>query len=93
MIIFDNVSVKYREPLDFALKEINFTINPKEKIGVVGRTGAGKSTIINALIRILECSKGKIIIDAINIAEIPLYVLREKLTTIMQVFTIFLIIL
>lgn len=51
---FKNYSVRYRDNLPFALKNLNFTIQNGEKIGVVGRTGAGKSTLTMALLRLIE---------------------------------------
>ena len=55
--------MRYRQNLPLVLKDLNITISPGEKIGVVGRTGAGKSTIIQALLRVVESSQGKILID------------------------------
>lgn len=81
---FVNYSVKYREELDFVLKDINIDIQPSEKIGVVGRTGAGKSSLTLGLFRILESDYGQILIDNINIKKIGLHDLRNKLTIIPQ---------
>ena len=53
-IVFDNLQLRYREGLDLVLRGISATIRPSEKIGVVGRTGAGKSTLMLALFRIIE---------------------------------------
>jgi len=58
-------------------------IRPKEKIGVVGRTGAGKSTIILSLLRILEIESGTIEIDGVDISKINLNELRKKITVIL----------
>jgi len=59
------------------------TINPREKIGVVGRTGAGKSTITLTILRILEALEGKILIDGLDISTLSLKQLRESITMIM----------
>jgi ATP-binding cassette subfamily C (CFTR/MRP) protein 1 len=77
-------STKYRSDLDFVLKNVSFSINPAEKIGVVGRTGAGKSSLTLALFRIIEAYAGNIVIDGIDIATIGLHSLRSKLTIIPQ---------
>nr|QUF59451.1 ATP-binding cassette transporter Abcc1-6-2 [Brachionus angularis] len=81
---FKNYSVKYREELDFVLKDINCTIKAGEKIGIVGRTGAGKSSLTLGLFRILESNYGQIDIDGLNIKTIGLHDLRKKLTIIPQ---------
>eukprot|EP01016_Furgasonia_blochmanni_P003997 TRINITY_DN11558_c0_g1_i1.p1 TRINITY_DN11558_c0_g1~~TRINITY_DN11558_c0_g1_i1.p1 ORF type:complete len:234 (+),score=60.83 TRINITY_DN11558_c0_g1_i1:64-765(+) len=64
--------------------DLNFKIRNGEKIGVVGRTGAGKSSIIMALTRLLEADSGKIVIDGVDISEIGLYDLRRNITIIPQ---------
>ncbi|XP_054389484.1 multidrug resistance-associated protein 1 isoform X8 [Pongo abelii] len=81
---FRNYCLRYREDLDFVLKHINVTINGGEKVGIVGRTGAGKSSLTLGLFRINESAKGEIIIDGINIAKIGLHDLRFKITIIPQ---------
>ena len=63
--------MKYRPNCDLALRDINIEINPGEKIGIVGRTGSGKSSLTLSLFRIVEAFNGKIIIDGENISEIP----------------------
>ena len=84
-ITFDSFSVKYREGLEDVLKNLSIDIQPGEKIGIVGRTGAGKSSLTLALFRILEYSKGNIIIDGVDIKLIGLHDLRHKITIIPQV--------
>ncbi|XP_042683720.1 multidrug resistance-associated protein 1 isoform X1 [Centrocercus urophasianus] len=81
---FRGFGLRYREDLDLVLKNINITINGGEKIGIVGRTGAGKSSLTLGLFRINEAAEGEIIIDGINIAKIGLHDLRFKITIIPQ---------
>ncbi|XP_045427222.1 multidrug resistance-associated protein 1 isoform X1 [Pipistrellus kuhlii] len=81
---FRDYSLRYREDLDMVLKHINITIEGGEKVGIVGRTGAGKSSLTLGLFRIKECSEGEIIIDDVNIAKIGLHDLRFKITIIPQ---------
>ncbi|ANZ77064.1 BA75_04186T0 [Komagataella pastoris] len=83
-IEFKNYSTRYREGLDLVLKDINLSINPKEKIGIVGRTGAGKSSLTLALFRIIEATQGSIWIDGIDTSKIGLEDLRHKLSIIPQ---------
>ena len=83
-INFLNYSVKYRPNTPMVLKNLNFEINPKEKVGVVGRTGSGKSTLCLCMFRILEAQNGSIAIDDIDIKNIGLEILRKNLTIIPQ---------
>nr|XP_020137224.1 multidrug resistance-associated protein 1 isoform X3 [Microcebus murinus] len=81
---FRNYGLRYREDLDLVLKNINITINGGEKVGIVGRTGAGKSSLTLGLFRINESAEGEIVIDGVNIAKIGLHNLRAKITIIPQ---------
>lgn len=81
---FVNYSTRYRPELELILKDINLHILPKEKIGIVGRTGAGKSSLTLALFRIIEAASGHIIIDGIPIDSIGLADLRHRLSIIPQ---------
>ncbi|KAK2630067.1 hypothetical protein QTJ16_000887 [Diplocarpon rosae] len=81
---FKNYSTRYRDGLDLVLKNVNLDIKPHEKIGVVGRTGAGKSSLTLALFRIIEPSEGNISIDALNTSTIGLLDLRRRLAIIPQ---------
>lgn len=83
-IVFRNVSMKYQPHLPLTLHDISFSITGGEKIGIVGRTGAGKSSILNALFRIVELSEGQIYVDDINAADIGLSDLRSVLGIIPQ---------
>uniref|UniRef100_A0A673JRB1 ABC-type glutathione-S-conjugate transporter n=1 Tax=Sinocyclocheilus rhinocerous TaxID=307959 RepID=A0A673JRB1_9TELE len=81
---FQEYGLQYRRGLDWALKEISLSVNEREKVGIVGRTGAGKSSLALGIFRILEAAKGKIFIDGINIAEVGLHELRSRITIIPQ---------
>lgn len=81
---FNNYSTRYREGLDLVLKNINLDIKSHEKIGVVGRTGAGKSSLTLALFRIIEPDTGNITIDGLNTSSIGLLDLRRRLAIIPQ---------
>ena len=81
---FDNYSMKYRNDCDLALRDINIEIKPKEKIGIVGRTGSGKSSFTLSLFRIIEAFEGKIMIDDLNISDIPLKKLRRSISIVPQ---------
>ncbi|XP_029207815.1 multidrug resistance-associated protein 1-like [Acropora millepora] len=83
-IVIEEFDLKYREGLPLVLKQINCGVKPGEKIGIVGRTGAGKSTLTLALFRILERAGGRIVIDGIDISKIGLQDLRSRLTIIPQ---------
>jgi len=80
---FKNYSLAYREA-DKVLDSINVTVKAKEKVGIVGRTGAGKSSLMQALFRMVEPLEGSIIIDGIDITKIGLDDLRSKLAIIPQ---------
>ncbi|KAG5420363.1 hypothetical protein I9W82_002244 [Candida metapsilosis] len=83
-IQFENYSTRYRHNLDLVLKNINLTIGKGEKVGVVGRTGAGKSSLALAIFRIIEPVEGNIEINHINTSAISLYELRHRLSIIPQ---------
>ncbi|XP_036328973.1 multidrug resistance-associated protein 1 isoform X1 [Rhagoletis pomonella] len=83
-VVFDNFKVRYREGLDLVLHGVSFTIAGGEKVGIVGRTGAGKSSLTLSLFRIIEAAGGRILIDGIDIATLGLHMLRSRLTIIPQ---------
>ena len=84
VVEFRNYSTRYREDLEPVLKHISFTTRPHERIGVVGRTGAGKSSLTLALFRILEATEGAVYIDGIDISTLGLYDLRQAMAIIPQ---------
>ena len=83
-ISFVKFSVRYRPETPITLNNISLTINPGEKVGVVGRTGSGKSTFALSILRIIEADNGKIMIDDVDISTIGLKLLRENITIIPQ---------
>ncbi|CAI2362993.1 unnamed protein product [Moneuplotes crassus] len=83
-IEFQNYSVKYRPDTELVLKNLNFKIYPKEKVGIIGRTGAGKSTICLSLCRIIEAYSGRILVDGQDISKISLNDLRANIAVISQ---------
>ncbi|CAN9431166.1 unnamed protein product [Alternaria alternata] len=88
-IVFDNVEMRYRDGLPLVLKGLSMHVRAGERIGVVGRTGAGKSSIMSALFRLQELSGGSIVIDGVDIGKIGLHDLRSKLAIIPQDPTLF----
>ena len=83
-IEFKNVKFKYREDEDYTLKGLNLVIEPNKKTAVVGRSGNGKSTIFNLLLRYFDATKGEILIDGINIKELSEKSLRSNISIIRQ---------
>ncbi|KAL1635190.1 ATP-binding cassette transporter yor1 [Neofusicoccum ribis] len=88
-IVFDNVQMRYRDGLPLVLQGLNMHVLAGERIGVVGRTGAGKSSIMSTLFRLVEISGGSITIDGVNISTIGLKDLRSRLAIIPQDPTLF----
>jgi ABC-type multidrug transport system fused ATPase/permease subunit len=88
-ISVEGLALKYAPNLPLVIKDISFNVKPGEKVGVVGRTGAGKSTIITSFFRFIEPEQGKITIDGIDISKIGLNALRKGLAIIPQEPTLF----
>ncbi|RLO07598.1 hypothetical protein DYB28_000408 [Aphanomyces astaci] len=83
-IVFDNVTLQYRAGLPPVLRQLTFAIEPQEKIGIVGRTGAGKSSLVVALLRLVEVQSGIIYIDDVDVSLVGLHDLREQIAIIPQ---------
>ncbi|XP_067842586.1 multidrug resistance-associated protein 4 isoform X2 [Heptranchias perlo] len=82
-VVFENVSFGYSPESEPVLKDLNLTIRAKEKVGLVGRTGAGKSSVISALFRLAE-PEGKVMIDGVVTSELGLHDLRNNMSIIPQ---------
>ncbi|OQS01823.1 ATP-binding Cassette (ABC) Superfamily [Thraustotheca clavata] len=83
-VTFDNYSMKYRPHLDLVLKNVSINILPGQKVGICGRTGSGKSSLMVALFRMVEAASGRILIDGVDLATVDLYTMRSRLTIIPQ---------
>ncbi|GAA5937761.1 uncharacterized protein JCM15063_002109 [Sporobolomyces koalae] len=83
-ISIENLSVRYAPNLPDVIKQLSVDFAPRSKIGLVGRTGSGKSSLATSLLRFVEPSSGKIIIDGIDVCKIGLYDLRSAVTLIPQ---------
>ena len=84
-----NVSVRYREGLPPVLRQLNFAIRHGEKIGICGRTGAGKSSLSLLLFRLVEAAEdGNVLLDGVDLGKVGLQTLRSRLTIIPQVPTV-----
>jgi ATP-binding cassette, subfamily C (CFTR/MRP), member 1 len=83
-LVADAYSTRYRPGLDLVLRDVSFNAAPRAKVGVVGRTGAGKSSLALALFRILEAADGRIVLDGHDIAPLGLRDLRSRLSIIPQ---------
>ncbi len=88
-IEFDHVQFSYRKGLPPVLDDLNFTIEAGQKVGIVGRTGAGKSSMLVILLRMAELSGGAIRIDGVDISKIGLHDLRSRIAIIPQDPTLF----
>jgi ATP-binding cassette subfamily B multidrug efflux pump len=82
-VVFDNVSFAYR-PDDPILSNLSFRIAPGEHVALVGPTGSGKSTVIRLLCRLYEPQQGRILLDGIDIRELPIPTLRQRLGVVLQ---------
>ncbi|KAK3117808.1 ATP-binding cassette glutathione S-conjugate transporter ycf1 [Teratosphaeriaceae sp. CCFEE 6253] len=83
-VSFNGFSTRYRDGLDLVLRDVNLSIKSHEKVGVVGRTGAGKSSLTLALFRIIEPSQGDVTIDDVSTSSMGLLDLRRRLAIIPQ---------
>uniref|UniRef100_T1J568 Multidrug resistance-associated protein 5 n=1 Tax=Strigamia maritima TaxID=126957 RepID=T1J568_STRMM len=84
LIEFEDVCLRYRPELPLVLKRLNFVIEPNEKIGIVGRTGSGKSSLGVALFQLTELASGHIFIDNLDIGKLGLEELRSRMSLIPQ---------
>ena len=82
-ILFDHVSFAY-VPGEYVLKDISFEVRPGERVGIVGATGAGKSTLINLLLRFYDVTDGRILIDGVDVREMDLAELRRMFSLVLQ---------
>uniref|UniRef100_A0A8D3ABM7 ATP-binding cassette, sub-family C (CFTR/MRP), member 8 n=1 Tax=Scophthalmus maximus TaxID=52904 RepID=A0A8D3ABM7_SCOMX len=83
-IKIQNLSVRYDATLKPVLKNVNAHISPGQKVGICGRTGSGKSSFSLAFFRMVDMFEGRIVIDDIDIAQLPLQTLRSRLSIILQ---------
>ncbi|KAG8843469.1 hypothetical protein FRC20_003943, partial [Serendipita sp. 405] len=84
LITVQDLVIKYAPDLPSVLSGVSFTVKGRERVGLVGRTGSGKSTLATALLRFVEPTSGRIIIDGIDTSSIGLYDLRSRVTFIQQ---------
>jgi ATP-binding cassette, subfamily B, multidrug efflux pump len=82
-IVFDGVWFAYNAE-DYVLRDVSFEVRPGERVGVVGATGAGKSTLINLLLRFYDVSRGRILVDGVDVRHIPLPELRGLFSLVLQ---------
>lgn len=83
-IEFKNVSMRYRENHPLVLEDVSFVVQRGEKVGICGRTGAGKSSLLNVLFRLNTLEEGSVVIDDVDISTVPLHTLRGSLSIIPQ---------
>jgi ATP-binding cassette, subfamily B, multidrug efflux pump len=82
-IVFEHVSFAYNAS-DFVLTDVSFEVRPGERVGVVGATGAGKSTLINLLLRFYDVTSGRILVDGVDVRDMDLVVLRRMFSLVLQ---------
>lgn len=87
-IVFDNVNFYY-SPNRPILKDVSMTVHPGESVGIVGRTGAGKSTLVNLILRLYDVRSGSIKIDGVNVKDLPIDFIRKNFAVVSQEVFIF----
>ncbi len=88
-IVFENVFAKYPLTTDYVLRNITFDLKPGEKLGIIGKTGSGKSTILKLLLQYFTPEKGSIVVDGYDITKIDAKKLRSEFLVISQEVTLF----
>jgi ATP-binding cassette subfamily B protein len=87
-IVFEEVSFAYGDDMagepDWVLSDVSFTVSPGEKVAIVGHTGAGKTTLINLLMRFYDPQRGRVLLDGVPIGELPLEELRTRIGLVLQ---------
>ena len=83
-VVFENVSFKYPDSEDYVLKDISFTASKGDVIAFIGATGSGKSTVINLIPRFFDTTKGRILVEGIDVRDYKLSILRNKIGYISQ---------
>ena len=84
VIEYSNSTMRYRKELPPAIMDLNFKAESGMKIGIVGRTGSGKSSILQTLFRLVDLEMGSIKIDGVNIKDAGLHLLRKQIAFILQ---------
>ena len=82
-IVFEDVSFAYNDA-DYVLRNVSFEVAPGERVGIVGATGAGKSTLINLLLRFYDTTSGRILVDGVDVRQMDLQPLRDKFSLVLQ---------
>ena len=81
---FDHVGLTYRDAKEESLTDINLKVKPGETIGIIGGTGSGKSSLVHMIPRFYDATKGEVLFHGVNVKELPLEVLRDKIGMVMQ---------
>jgi len=84
MIEFRNVSFKYPGAEEYTLKDVSFKIMPGQMVGIIGRTGCGKSTVVNLLLRFYDATQGQVLIDGLDVREVKQEELRKRIGYVPQ---------
>jgi len=88
-VAFENVSFRYAGSEEYALRDVNFVIEPGQKVALLGATGSGKSTIINLIPRFYDVTEGRVTIDGVDVRQVTLESLRRQIGIVLQETTLF----